>query len=284
MSAPQTPLGGQVAIVTGSSRGIGRAVALELAAAGARVVLAARTVQEGEHPLPGSLTETAAAIRAAGGEAYPMPVDISEEEHCIELVDAVRREVGPVGILVNNAALTYFQPVSELKPSRWLRSFAVNVHAPYWLSRLVLPDMRAARQGRIINVSSTAAVGPGRGPYATPGRGGTLYGMEKAALERFTQGLAQEVFQDGVGVAAVAPSDLVVTPGTAFHGLVTGPDDPRAEPPEYMARAVRLLATLPLDEMAGLVTYSQVLLQRCGLIATARGPEIDRPGSGYSRM
>ena len=71
MSAPQTPLSGQVAIVTGSSRGIGRTVALELAAAGARVVLAARTVQEGEHPLPGSLTETAAAIWAAGGEAPP---------------------------------------------------------------------------------------------------------------------------------------------------------------------------------------------------------------------
>ncbi len=283
MSAPDAgPLYDQVALVTGASRGIGRAVALELAGAGARVVLAARTATEGVHPLPGSLAATAAAIRERGGEAWEMPVDISEEANCAALIEAIEARLGAVDVLVNNAALTYFEPVSSLKPGRWLRSFAVNVHAPYWLSRLVLPGMRARRSGRIINVSSIAAVGPGRGPYTAPGRGGTLYGMEKAALERFTQGLAQEVYQDGVGVAAVAPSDIVVTPGTTYHGLVTGPDDPRAEPPAYMAQAVRLLATLPLAEMTGVVTYSQRLLAQYGLLDAAHGPGVDRPGSGYS--
>jgi NAD(P)-dependent dehydrogenase (short-subunit alcohol dehydrogenase family) len=141
------------------------------------------------------------------------------------------------------------------------------------------------RRGAIINVSSAAAIGPGRGPYpnASP-RGGTLYGAEKAALERFTQGLAEEVYEYGITVACVAPSLVVPTPGTVFHNLVTGMDDPRGEPPDYVARAVLVLASEPLDRVTGRVTYSQLLLKEFGLLAEARGTGIDRPGSGYSQI
>jgi NAD(P)-dependent dehydrogenase (short-subunit alcohol dehydrogenase family) len=276
-------LDGKVAIVTGASRGIGRATAILLAREGAAVACAARTVNEGDHPLAGSLHSTVEAIRAEGGRAEAIAVDVSSAEECRRLVEETRQRLGPCDVLVNNAALTYFIPVEEFPERRWLRSFAVNVHAPVWLSQAVLPDMKAKGSGRIINVSSGAAIGPGRGPYANPRRGGTCYGMEKAALERFSQGLAEEVWPYGIGVAAVSPSQVVVTPGTEYHHLVSGPDDPRAEPVDYMARAIYLLAVAPLEEMAGLVTYSQALLKEYRLLENAQGLGVDRPGSGYSQ-
>ena len=142
-----------------------------------------------------------------------------------------------------------------------MRSLAVNFHGPFMLSKQVLPAMIERRSGAIINISSAAAIGPGRGPYPNANvRGGTLYGAEKAALERFTQGLAEEVYQYGITVACVSPSAVVPTPGTVFHKLVTGMDDPRGEPSEMMAKAVLILASKPLDEVTGRVTYSQVLL------------------------
>src|SRR5208283_4636408 len=105
-------------------------------------------------------------------------------------------------------ALTYFIPVKDYAPKRWIRSFAVNVHGPFMLSRLVLEDMIPRKSGSIVNISSGAAIGPGRGPYktATIFRGGVCYGVEKAALERFTQGFAEEVYDFGISVTCVSPS------------------------------------------------------------------------------
>src|SRR6185312_7258290 len=116
------------------------------------------------------------------------------------------RDYGPVDILVNNAALTYFQPIAEMQTNRWIRAFAVNVHGPFMLAKEVLKDMVPRRAGAIVNISSGAAIGPGRGPYDDKMvRGGVMYGATKAALERFTQGLAQEVAQyDGISVSAVS--------------------------------------------------------------------------------
>ena len=150
---------------------------------------------------------------------------------------------------MNNAALTYFIPVAEFPPEKWLKSFAVNVHGPFFMSRLVLEEMIARKSGAIVNISSGAAIGPGRGPYKNaPMRGGTLYGAEKAALERFTQGLAAEVYRDGVSVTCVEPSLVVPTPGVMFHKLLERPDAPNAEPVELMARAALLLATEPIEQ------------------------------------
>ena len=283
-------LDGRNAIVTGASRGIGASIARGLAAEGANVVCAARTLKEGDHPLEGSLETTVEAIRAAGDEATAVPVDISLPEECESLVRAARDAYGPVDVLVNNAALTYFVPIKDYAINRWMRSWAVNVHAPFILSQLVLGDMLPRGSGRIVNVSSVAAIGPGRGPYEGDFaeeyrlKGGSCYGAEKAALERLSQGLAAEVYADGVGVAAVAPSLIVATPGTVYHKLVSGYDDPRGEPPEMMARAVLLLATLPLDRMVGRVGYAQQLLKEFGWIDDGRGPGLDAEArvSGYS--
>ena len=278
-------LDGKHVVVTGASRGIGETIAQVFAAEGANVVCAARTLNEGDHQFAGSVTSTVAGIREKGGEAHAVAVDLSDYDDCVRLIEEARAKYGPVDVLVNNAALTYFIPIANYPVSRWLRSFAVNFHAPFYLSQLVLQDMLPRKSGSIVNISSGAAIGPGRGPYPDDpmlGRGGTLYGAEKAALERFTQGLAAEVFKDGVSVTCVSPSQVVPTPGTVHHKLVTGMDDPRGEAPELMARAALLLATEPLDKVTGRVTYSQEILQEFGWITNGQGTGIDRKGSGYS--
>ena len=281
-------LDGKVVIVTGASRGIGAEVARVFAAEGGKIVCAARTLTEGDHPLEGSLETTVAAIHEAGGEATPAAVNISLPEDCERLVQETHDTYGPVDVLVNNAALTYFIPVKDYPINRWMRSWAVNLHAPFILSKLVLEDMVPRESGSIVNIGSGGAIGPGRGPYpdAPVDSGGTCYGAEKAAMERLTQGLAMEVYRHSVSVTCVSPSHVVPTPGTIYHKLVTGMDDPRGESPELMAKASLLLATEPLDSVTGRVCYSQQILNEFGWIAEAAGTGTPdgRRGSGYSEI
>ena len=281
-------LDGKVALVTGASRGIGEAVARLFAAEGARVACLARTADEGDHRLfEGSVKRTVQEIQSAGGDAVPIACDVSEYENCAAAVEEVRRLLGPVDVLVNNAALTYFLPVADFPVGKWHRSVAVNFHAPFYLSQLVLQDMVPRGSGAIVNISSGAAIGPGRAPYDESVRrlaGGTLYGAEKAALERFTQGLATEVYDAGVSVSCVSPSQVVATPGTVHHKLVKDIDDPNGEPIAYMADSVLLLATAPIEKVSGRVTYSQEILVEFGHLAEGRGIGFERAGSGYSQI
>ncbi len=283
----QHRLAGKVAVVTGASRGIGQQIAELFAAQGAKVVCAARTLNEGDHRmLEGSLARTVGLIRDNGGEATPVTADVSVEAECVALIEAARAAYGPVDILVNNAALNYYLPTDTYPTNRWVRCFAINVHAPFILAKQVLTDMIPRRSGAIVNISSGAAIGPGRGPYSDQTvRGGVMYGATKAALERFTQGLAQEVSQHaGITVAAVSPSQVVPTPGTIHHKLVTGVDDPKGEPPILMARAALLLASEPASKVNGRVTYSQQILKEFGWIEQAQGRGVNIRGSGYSEI
>jgi NAD(P)-dependent dehydrogenase (short-subunit alcohol dehydrogenase family) len=280
-------LTGKVAIVTGASRGIGQMIAELFASEGAKIVAAARTMNEGEHRmLEGSLARTVANIKAAGGEAIACTADVSTEPDCIALVEAARQAFGTVDILVNNAALNYYLPTETYPTNRWIRCFAVNVHGPFMLSKEVLKDFIPKRSGAIVNISSGAAIGPGRGPYEDQTvRGGVMYGATKAALERFTQGLAQEVSQyGGVSVSAVSPSQVVPTPGTIHHKLVTGIDDPKGEHPSMMAKAALLLASEGAAKVNGRVTYSQQILKEFGWIKDATGRGVTTRGSGYSEI
>ena len=279
-------LSGKTTIVTGASRGIGQAIAALFAAEGARVVCAARTLTEGGHMLEGSLERTVAEIEGDGGTATALVADISDPGQCQALVDQTRAAYGPIDILVNNAALNYYISTVDYPTNRWVKAFAINVHAPFILAKAVLGDMTAGRGGAIVNIGSGAAIGPGRGPYEDQQvRGGVMYGAVKAALERFTQGLAQEVSQHGnIAVTCLSPSRVVPTPGTIYHKLVTGMDDPRGEKPILMARAALLLASEPAQTINGRVTYSQQILGEYGWIDDAVGRGVDTPGSGYSQI
>lgn len=277
----------KVVIVTGASRGIGQQIAELFASEGAKVVCAARTMNEGEHRmLEGSLARTVALIREKGGEATAVTADVSSEPDCIALVQAARHAYGAIDVLVNNAALNYYLPTETYPTNRWVRCFTINVHAPFILAKEVLQDMIPRRSGAIVNISSGAAIGPGRGPYEDQTvRGGVMYGASKAALERFTQGLAQEVAHHGdISVAAVSPSQVVPTPGTIHHKLVTGIDDPKGEHPMMMARAALLLASEPAAKVNGRVTYSQQILKEFGWIEQAQGRGVTTCGSGYSEI
>jgi NAD(P)-dependent dehydrogenase (short-subunit alcohol dehydrogenase family) len=265
-------LSGRVALVTGASRGIGAAIARRFAADGAVVAISARTADEGDHRLTGSLTTTAAAIREAGGTVLPVVADLANPADRARLVETVREQLGPIDVLVNNAAVTYFEPVLEFTEKHFALMFTVQVRAPFELAQRVLPGMRERRRGWILNISSRAAIHPVGPPFS--GRGGsTVYGMCKAALERFTTGLASEVYADGVAVNVLSPSGLVPTPGVVFHGLTNGVPPERLEAPEVMAEAAYALCSGDPAVLTGRVAYARPLLEELSMVSGTKAGE-----------
>jgi NAD(P)-dependent dehydrogenase (short-subunit alcohol dehydrogenase family) len=253
-----------VAVVTGASRGIGAAIARRFATSGARVAITARTAAEGDHRLTGSLATTADTIRQAGGTVVTVVADLAKQADRERLIATVERELGPVDVLVNNAAVTYFEPVLDFPERHFQVMFDVQVRASFELAQRVLPGMRQRRRGWILNISSRAAIHP-VGPPFTTRPGSTVYGMCKAAIERFSSGLASEVYADNIAVNCLSPSGLVPTPGVVFHGLNRGVPDDRLEAPEAMAEAAYALCTGDPAVRTGRIAYARPLLEELGL-------------------
>jgi len=263
---PEGKLKGKVAIVTGASRGIGEAIALRYAQEGARVVVSARTIDDGDHVLAGGINNVVQRIVDAGGQAIAVRSDLAIKEHRENLVKEALAAFGSVDILVNNAAVTYFVQVKDFTDKHRNLMFEVQVNAPFHLSQLVLPAMQARGSGWILNISSHAAIHPAK---EVAGRGGTVYGMCKAALERFTTGLASEVYDDGIGVNVISPG-LVATPGVVHHQLITA-DTPveNITPVENMAEACLRLVYGDPQELTGKVTYAVDVMRYYDLVAGA---------------
>ncbi len=256
-----------VVLVTGASRGIGAAIARRFAQAGYAVAITARTANEGDHRLEGSLATTADSIRAAGGKVISIAADLAKQADRERIIATAERELGPIDVLVNNAAVTYFEPVLEFPERHFQVMFEVQVRAPFELAQRVLPGMRERRRGWILNISSRAAVHPSGPPYANRG-GSTVYGMCKAAIERFSSGLASEVYADGIAVNCLSPSGLVATPGTVFHGLTRGVPEDRMESQETMAEAAFALCTGDPAVLTGKVTYAKPILAELGMLSS----------------
>jgi NAD(P)-dependent dehydrogenase (short-subunit alcohol dehydrogenase family) len=184
---------GQVAIVTGGGRGIGRAIAVSLAAAGASVAVVARS--------PDQIAQTCEQIENAGGRSIAVSADVSRPEDVERMVRSVERTLGPADLLVNNAGLSGpFGPSWEADPDEWWKCLEVNLRGPWLCSQAVLPGMVARRRGRIVNVAS------GAGTRAIPHL--SAYVVSKTAVIRLTEVMAMEVADHGVKVFAIEPGTV----------------------------------------------------------------------------
>jgi citronellol/citronellal dehydrogenase len=230
------------------------------------VAVAARTTEPGQSPFPGTIGETVEQIRAAGGTAAAIEANLAAPADRERLIQEATRQLGPPDILVSNAAVTYFARIEDFAARRYALMFEVQVQAPVHLATLVLPAMREKGEGWILNISSGAARHPAMPPTARATQGGTVYGMCKAALERFSTGLAAELYADNIAVNALSPNRVVPTAGTVFHHLTTW-DNPEAEPPAVMAEAALMLCHRDPRSMTGRVAYSQDLLAELGVAA-----------------
>ena len=221
---------GKTALVTGSTSGIGRAVAQTLAARGAHVLVSGRNAERG--------AETVAAIRAEGGKAEFLPADLRDADSARDLARRATETAGQVDILVNNAGVSGFGPTAATSEADFDAMYAVNVKAPYFLTAALVPAMVERGTGAVVNVSTMVA------GFGMPGM--ALYGSTKAAVNLLTKAWAAEFGPQGVRVNAVAPGP-VRTEGTAAMGesldqlAAQAPAGHPADPSE-IARAVAYLA------------------------------------------
>lgn len=265
-------LDGRTAIVTGASRGLGRSIALALAAEGANVAVVARTEAVWNDKLPGTIGETVADIEASRGSAIAVRADLLNRDDLPRLVDETRAAFGPVTVLVNNAAFTApgrpptpgAAPVERKSVASgaapqadwpafvgtpvhaFRRHFEIAVFAAYELMQLVVPDMIASGGGAIVNISSVASRVPG-----LPG-----YGGSKAALEHLTLAAAYELSGRNVSVNALSPSQPMATPGLSYYR--TGFEN-EGSPDEFAEAVVRLALVDPADVTGRTVGHLEVL-------------------------
>jgi 3-oxoacyl-[acyl-carrier protein] reductase len=230
-------LAGKVALVTGGGRGIGARIAAELAGAGMKIAVAARSLDQ---------------IEQVAGEigGIPIQADVSQQASVTDMVGRVERELGPIDLLVNDAGISgprQARPIWEEDPNDFWHVFEVNVLGAYLCCRAVLPVMVKRESGRIVNVGSGGAYLP-----VSPGNAlGIAYGPSKAALYRFGELLAAQVAEQGVAVFTISPG-LVRTGMTGWLS-----DDAPWTPPELAPRLVRVLASGRADELAGRYLHAE---------------------------
>ena len=208
----QAAFKGFTALVTGASRGIGRALALELGARGAKVACAARATNENRFKLPGTIDETVEKITQAGGEALAVPTDLSQDEDISKMVESTAQYFGGIDILVNNAAVTFAGDM-EIKPKHYELIMDINVKAPLLASHYARPYLAKSKNGRVINVSSAASL------FYFPEM--MVYGMSKAALDHLSVSMAAQFQEDNIKVNCFRIDTQVATEGY----MMNAPDE-----------------------------------------------------------
>jgi citronellol/citronellal dehydrogenase len=260
-------LDGCVAVVTGASSGIGAGIALRLAAEGANVAVVARTLTSEGSPGGHSLERTVERIENVGGRGIPVVADLSNVDSVARIVPEVERLLGPIDVLVNNAGIAIYRPIDELTSAHLRLLMEINYLTPVELAKAVLPGMRQRQRGWILNVSSVVAGHAGSPPYDNVSpllKIGWHYGGTKAALERFTTGLASEVYTDGIAVNALLPVAGVWTPGfDELVGRITQRPD-LLEPMEQMAEAALALVRGDPAVLTGRIVTSAAILSELG--------------------
>ncbi|HTT40530.1 MAG TPA: glucose 1-dehydrogenase [Burkholderiales bacterium] len=234
----------RVALVTGSSRGIGRAIALRLARDGAAVAVNYRERRD-------RAEEVVEAITRAGGRAIAIPGDVASASDCTRLVDAARQALGPIEILVNNAGVFGKGDLADFDLSQMEAIRNVNVDGLIRVTRAVAGDMKAKRWGRIVNIASIAGIG-------TATAGTTFYAATKAAVITLTRRFALDLGPDGITVNAIAPgfiaTDMAAASGANFDAIAAKAMMRRVGTPDDVAAAASFL----VSEQAGFIT-AQVL-------------------------
>lgn len=250
MSVPAAaPLAGQTALVTGSSRGIGRAIALELARAGARVVVNYASSAE-------AAEDVVAQIIASGGEAWAYRADVADEEQVEAMIKEVLERHGAIDVLVNNAGITRDGLLMRMKTADWRSVIELNLTGVFLCTRAVSRSMLKARHGRIVNITSVV------GLMGNPGQAN--YSAAKAGVIGLTRSTAAEFASRGVTVNAVAPGFIAtdMTKDLQAEPIIAAIPLARLGQPEEVASAVRFLAADP----AGAYMTGQVLQVDGGLV------------------
>ena len=207
----------KVALVTGASRGLGAALAVALARDGYAVVCAARATRRAPQETAGTIDDVVDRIRAVGGTAVGVRVDVSDRSQVADVVARTIAEFGRLDVLVNNAATGTVGGIDVSLPDHDL-VMAVNLDAPFIASRQAVPHMRALGEGRILNVSSFVAL------RAVPTTSSMSYGMAKLAVERLTVDLAKQVKPDGIAVNCFRVDTPIASEGAAAHMRIHAPE------------------------------------------------------------
>ncbi len=205
-------LQGKVAIITGASRGIGRAIALGLAKAGCHVVVAAKSVTSSDK-LPGSVFSVAAEVEALGARALAVPCDLRDESQIEALAARTLEHFGRIDILVNNAGALWWKPLVDTPARRFDLVMGVNARAAFLCSRVAIPSMRERRWGHIINMS------PPMDLSLVPGR--IAYAISKLGMTMLTLGLAEELRGDHIAVNSLWPVTVIESQASINHQLGT---------------------------------------------------------------